>query len=68
MQNNWSSESLSESDKSHTGFTLHKTRLLIKHIEVFRQELARVSHMEQELALQLAELSNILKMKNLEAT
>ena len=54
--------------KSHTRFILTKTELLVKHIEVFRLELARVSHMEQELALQLVELSSILKKKRLEVT
>ncbi len=66
MTRNWPLGQRLKSGKSSTGFTVSKIELLVKHIAVFRAELARVSHMVQELELQLAELSNIIEMKNKE--
>ncbi len=65
-ESDWSSGSLlrlSESDLLHTECIVSKTKLLLKHIEVFREELVEVSAMVQDLEQLLAALSSIIKMK-----
>ncbi len=64
----WQSVQPSKLDRSFIKFTGSKIELLLRHIAVFRVELARVSAMEQELELQLVELSSIINQKKTEVT
>ncbi len=68
MTAKWVWEQPLKSARSSTNYTGSKIELLVRHIEVFRQQLARESHMAQELELQLVELLSIIKMKNREET
>ncbi len=59
---------LSDSDRWFTEYIVSKTELLVKHIEVFREELAKVSVMEQDLEQLLVQQLNFIKMKRPVAT
>ncbi len=57
----------SDSDKWFTEYIVSKTELLVKHIEAFREELAVVSAMEQDLEQLLAQQLNFINRKKTEA-
>ncbi len=61
-------QQLSDSDRWFTEYIVSKTELLVKHIEAFQEELAKVSAMEQDLEQLLVQQLNFIKMKKPEAT